>query len=132
MPDMTNNTIHKLLTYCIAIIWIANGLFCKVLHLVPRHQQIVATILGNEHAQLLTIVIGCAEIFMAIWILSNIKSKLNAIAQILIIATMNTLEFILVPDLLLWGKANAIFAFLLILVVYFNEFYLNKKLNQPT
>ena len=129
---MTNNTIHKLLTYCIAIIWIANGLFCKVLHLVPRHQLIVATILGNEHAQLLTIVIGCAEIFMAIWILSNIKSKLNAIAQILIIATMNTLEFILVPDLLLWGKANAIFAFLLILVVYFNEFYLNKKLNQPT
>lgn len=45
---------------------------------------------------------------------------------------MNTLEFILVPDLLLWGKANAIFAFILILVVYFNEFYLNKQLDQQT
>ena len=129
---MTDKTIHRLLTYCITTIWIANGLFCKVLNLVPRHQQIVAGILGNEHARLLTIVIGCSEIFMAIWILTNIKSKLNVIVQIMIIATMNALEFILVPDLLLWGKANAIFACILILVVYFNEFYLNKKLSPLT
>jgi uncharacterized membrane protein len=129
---MTNKAIHRLLTYFIATIWMANGLFCKVLNLVPRHQQIVANILGNEHSRLLTITIGCLEILMAIWILSNIKSRLNAIAQILIIATMNTLEFILVPGLLLWGKVNAIFAFILILVVYFNEFYLNKKLTPQT
>jgi len=129
---MTDKTIHKLLTYCIAAIWIANGLFCKILNFVPRHQQIVAKILGNEHSRMFTIVIGVSEIFMAIWILSNIKSRLNALTQILIIATMNTLEFILVPDLLLWGKANALFAFLLILVVYFNEFYLNKKIAQQT
>lgn len=88
--------------------------------------------LGNEHARLLTIVIGSSEIFMAIWILSNIRSRLYAMAQILIIATMNTLEFILVPDLLLWGKVNAIFAFILILVIYFNEFYFNKKSTQQT
>jgi uncharacterized membrane protein YphA (DoxX/SURF4 family) len=129
---MTNKDVHKLLTYCIATIWIANGLFCKVLNLVPRHEQIVAKILGIKHSGLLTIIIGFSEIFMAIWILSNIKSRLNAIAQILIIAIMNTLEFILVPDILLWGKANAVFAFILILVIYFNEFYLNKKLAQQT
>jgi uncharacterized membrane protein len=125
---MSNHAIHKLLTYCIATIWIANGLFCKVLNLVPRHQQIVAHILGNEYSRQWTIAIGFSEIFMAIWILSNIKSRINTIVQILLIATMNTLEFILVPDLLLWGKTNAIFAFILILVVYFNEFYLTKKL----
>jgi hypothetical protein len=45
----------------------------------------------------------------------------------LIIATMNTLEFMLVPNLLLWGKANSIFALILILVVYYNEFYLNQS-----
>ncbi len=129
---MTNKNVHKLLTYCIATIWIVNGLFCKVLNLVPRHEQIVAKILGTEHSGLLIIVIGFSEIFMAIWILSNIKSRLNAIAQILIIAVMNTLEFILVPDILLWGKANAVFAFILILVIYFNEFYLNKKIAQQT
>jgi len=129
---MTDKAIHKLLTYCIAAIWIANGLLCKVLNLLPRHQQIVAKILGTEHSRQLTIAIGFSEIFMAIWILSNIKSRLNAIVQILIIATMNTLEFIIVPDLLLWGKANAIFAFILILVVCFNEFYFDKKLTQQT
>jgi len=129
---MTVKTLHKLLTYCIATIWMANGLFCKVLNLVPRHQHIVARILGNEHSRLFTISIGISEIFMAIWILSRIKSRLNAIVQILIIATMNTLEFILVPDLLLWGEANAVFAIILILVVYFSEFYLNKKLAQQT
>ena len=123
---------HKLLTLCIAMIWIVNGLFCKVLNIVPRHQQIIARIMGNEHARLLTIIIGASEIFMAVWILSNIQHRFNAIIQILIIAIMNTLEFILVPDLLLWGRANAVFAFILILVIYFNEFVLNKKLAQQT
>lgn len=64
---------------------------------------------------------------MAVWILSRYKSKLNTIAQIAVITTMNTLEFILVPDLLLWGKFNALFALLLITVIYINEFQLNKK-----
>lgn len=129
---MTDKIIHRFLTFCIVIVWIVNGLICKVLNLVPRHQQIVARILGMEHSRLLTIVIGCSEIIMAIWILSKIKTRFNAITQIAIVATMNTLEFILVPDLLLWGKMNVLFAFLFILVVYFNEFYLNKRLNQQT
>ena len=129
---MNYKSAHKLLTIGIATIWIANGLFCKILNLVPRHELIVAKILGDEYPKLLTIIIGSAEILMAIWVLSGNRSRLNAIAQILIIAVMNTLEFILVPDLLLWGKANAIFAFMLILVIYFNEFYLNKKSAQKT
>ena len=115
------------MTYCIATVWIANGLFCKVLNLVPRHEQIVARILGDDYSRLLTILIGLSEIIMAVWILSDYKTKLNAIAQITVVATMNTLEFILVPDLLLWGKLNSLFAFIFILVVYFNEFYFNKK-----
>lgn len=129
---MAGPAIHNFLKICIAAIWLANGLFCKVLNLVPRHQQIVSEILGPGHARLFTVAIGVSEILMAIWIVSGIKSRLNAIVQIVIIATMNTLEFILVPHLLLWGKANALFALLLILVVFVNEFYLNKKLNPTT
>ena len=119
--------IYKILTYCIATVWITNGLFCKVLNLVPRHEQIVARILGDDHSRLLTILIGLSEIIMAVWILSGYKTELNAIVQITVVATMNTLEFLLVPDFLLWGKLNSLFAFIFILVVYFNEFYLNKK-----
>ncbi len=124
---MTKSQILKILTYCIATVWIANGLFCKVLNLVPRHEQIVAKILGDDHSRLLTILIGLLEIIMAIWILSAYRTKLNAIAQITVVATMNTIEFILVPDLLLWGKLNALFAFIFISVVYYNEFHLKKK-----
>ncbi len=65
---------------------------------------------------------------MAVWILSGIKARLNAITQILVIATMNIMEFIFVPELLLWGRANSFFALLFILVIYYNEFLLNKKL----
>lgn len=124
---MTKTRIYKILTYFIATVWITNGLICKVLNLVPRHTQIVARILGDDYARPLTIIIGLSEIIMAVWILSGYKSRLNAIAQIMVVATMNTLEFILVPDLLLWGKLNSLFAFIFILVVYFNEFYLNNK-----
>ena len=126
---MTNRKIHKTLTFCIAMVWIANGLFCKVLNFVPRHQEIVGEILKLDRpsANLFTILIGFSEIIMAIWIISGYKTKFNAIVQILVIATMNTLEFILVPDLLLWGKLNSFFALLFILVIYYNGFYLNKK-----
>lgn len=124
---MTKTKIYKILTYCIATIWIANGLLCKVLNLVPRHEQIVSRILGDDHSRLLTILIGLSEIIMAVWILSGLKSKLNAIVQIAVVATMNTLEFILVSDLLLWGKLNSLFAFIFILIVYYNEFHINKK-----
>ena len=127
---MSNKTIHTILNYCIATIWLVNGLYCKVLNLVPRHQQIVAHILGNSYASLFTLLIGLSEIAMAIWILSGIKTRVNVIFQICIIALMNTIEFILVPDLLLWGKYNSVFAFLLISIIFYNEFYLNKKLAQ--
>jgi len=129
---MTDTAIHKFLNYFIVAVWLINGLVCKVLNLVPRHQQIVAEILGANYSRLLTFAIGCSEIVMAIWIVSTIKTRLNAITQIVIVAVMNLLEYLLVPHLLLWGRANAIFAFAFILIVYFNEFFLNKKIGQQT
>lgn len=96
---------------------------------MPRHEQIVGRILNQDNSRLLTILIGSFEIAMAVWILSNFRSKINAIAQIIIVALMNSIEFILVPDLLLWGKANTIFAGILIAVIYINEFVLKKKMN---
>ncbi len=117
-------TINKLLNYCIAAVWLTNGLFCKVLNLVPRHQQIVAGILGEQNAGVLTKAIGVAEIAMALWIVTGMFPKLNAITQIMVVAAMNVLEFILVPDLLLWGRLNLLFAFILIFVIWYNGYRL--------
>lgn len=129
---MKIKNLHKALTLLISVVWLANGLFCKVLNLVPRHEQIVARVLGEDYSRPLTILIGLSEIIMAVWVLSKFKSKLNAITQILVVATMNTLEFILIPDLLLWGRLNSLFALFFISLVYYNEFVLNKKLIQQT
>lgn len=63
---------------------------------------------------------------MAIWIVSGIAKRSNAIVQTAIIATMNVLEFFLAPDLLLWGRMNALFAFLFILLIAYKEFCLEK------
>lgn len=129
---MADRTRYKFITYFIASVWLVNGLYCKVLNLVPRHQEIVASILSDEYSRFLTLIIGHAEIGMAIWILSGTRTRLNAFTQIIVIAIMNILEFLLVPNLLLWGKWNATFAFMFILLIYFNEFYQNTKLVQRT
>jgi hypothetical protein len=125
---MTGETKHQILNFLIAGVWLINGLFCKVLNLVPRHQEIVARVSGYEDARFLTLTIGILETAMAVWILSKISSRLNAVVQISLVVIMNMLEFIIVPELLLWGKFNAFFALLFTLLIFYNEFYLNWKL----
>jgi uncharacterized membrane protein YphA (DoxX/SURF4 family) len=129
---LTTKTKYTILTRLIASVWLINGLFCKVLDMVPRHREIVAAILGEESASTFTVLIGISEIIMCIWILSGYYSRFNAFVQISIVAIMNILEFILVPELLLWGKLNSVFAFIFILLVYYKEFVLNKKLTATT
>ncbi len=124
---MTLKNIHRFLTIAIAMVWLINGMLCKVLNFVPRHREIVAHILGEQYASLFTILIGLSEIIMAIWTLSNYQPRFNALTQMFIVATMNILEFILVPDLLLWGRLNSVFALLFIGIVFFNEFILHPK-----
>ena len=124
---MNRTTICRILTCGIAAVWIAMGLFCKVLNMVPRHQEIVARILGSGYAPVLTKAIGIGEIAMAAWILSGIRPRLAAVTQILLVGAMNVLEFILAPDLLLWGRLNAVYAGMFIIVVGYNEFVLRRK-----
>jgi DoxX-like family len=111
-----------ILTLAFGLIWFINGLVCKVLNLVPRHEAIVARILGDAHARLFTVVIGVLETLMSVWIFSGRYTRINGALQILIIALMNTIEYFLAPDLLLWGHWNALWALILITLVYFNSF----------
>ncbi len=113
---------QRAVCYLIALVWLINGLFCKVLLLVPRHAAIVARILGPAHAGLLTRLLGLAETSMALWVASGLKSRWGALAQIALVFTMNALECWLAPDLLLWGRANAVFAGLFCLLIYYHTF----------
>ncbi|WP_290702121.1 DoxX-like family protein [Lacinutrix sp.] len=124
---MKHPILHNIITVFIALVWLINGLYSKVLNQVPRHEAIVAKILNTEHSRIIIITIGILEVCMAIWILIKYKQKLNAIIQIVIVLTMNIIEFIRAPELLLWNKLNIVFALLFIAIVYLNNFHFNKK-----
>ena len=127
---MKKESLNKYFTFLIAAVWFVNGFVCKVLNLVPRHEQIVARILGGDYSRIYTILIGLSEIIMAVWVLTKYKSKINAILQITVILSMNFLEFMLVPDLLLWGRMNFFFALMFVFVIYYNEFVLINHLHR--
>jgi uncharacterized membrane protein YphA (DoxX/SURF4 family) len=113
---------HKILQFVIASVWLVNGVICKLLNLVPRHQFIVSRILGERHAVVLTRCIGILEVLMTIWILSGIKSRWCTVTQITVILLMNIIEFILVPEFLLFGRWNLLIAILFIVILIIHEF----------
>jgi hypothetical protein len=113
------------ITGFIALVWLVNGLYCKVLHGVPRHEQIVAAILGDRYAHELTVAIGLLEIGMAAWVVSRIKPRWCGIVQIVVVLLMNLLEFSLVPELLLFGWFNLLIACVFSYLVYWHTFIFN-------
>ena len=114
--------ISFLLTVLIALVWLVNGLFCKVLDLVPRHREIVGRILGESHADWLTLMIGLGEVAIAFWVISRLFPKVCVLFQSSLIITMNLLEMVFVTDTLLWGKWNILFAMMFCAFLLWKEF----------
>lgn len=112
-----------LLKPAIASVWAVNGLVNKILGFVPRHRLIVGRILGDDISARAVIVIGVLEVLIALWVLSGIKPRLCAVLQAVTVASMNILEIILAPDLLLFGTGNVIPGIIFISLVLFDGFY---------
>lgn len=93
----------------VAGVWVWFGLCCKILGVVD-HQAIVAEILGETVASFLTPMLGVAELGMAAWVLSGRFPRLNAALQIALVMTMNIIEQLRAPDLLLFGRMNFLVA----------------------
>ena len=92
---------RRLLGAAIASVWIFHGLYSKVLRGIPRHQQIVARVLGDGLAGTATIAVGLLEVLLGVWILTGRKRPVCALVQTLAIVGMNTLEIVLANDLLI-------------------------------
>lgn len=90
--------------YLLAAVWLANGVGAKLLGLIPRHRLIVARFFGESNSYFVTASIGVAETAMAVWILSGRWRGACAIAQAIVVATMNSLELWRAPDLLLFPR----------------------------
>lgn len=127
---MKNRHIYEAITYSNAAIWFVNGLLCKVLNMVPRHEQIVARIVGDSFSRPSIIMIGMSELIMSVWVLMPQDRKFNVFVQISIVLLMNVIEYIIAPDLLLWGRFNILFALLFSMAIYYKEFILGKQLTK--
>jgi hypothetical protein len=86
----------------------------------------VEEILSTAHPKTITHLIGYAESIFALVILSGIARRLIALTQITFILLMNIIEFILVPDLLLFGHGNLLIAICFSFLIYLNEFIYQK------
>ncbi len=117
-----NRYVTMFVRYFLFLIWFLNGFYCKLLNLVPRHELIVARILGPEHAALFTRLIGLAEIGMAIWVISTYRSRLCTIVQVVVILVMNIIELIKARDLLLFGSGNIFLATGLTALILWTEY----------
>jgi uncharacterized membrane protein YphA (DoxX/SURF4 family) len=77
-----------------AVVWFVFGTIFKVMSTVPRHREIVATILGDENAPLITVLIGLGETVLGLWFLIGFLPRTCAALQTAAIISMNTLELI--------------------------------------
>jgi len=85
----------------VGAVWLVFGVYYKLLRQVPRHERIVARVLGARVAPVLTRVIGAGEAAIAVWMFSGIALPLCVGLQTVLIASMNTLELRYARDLLL-------------------------------
>lgn len=92
--------IVRALRWGTASVWLFHGLFSKVLSGIPRHQQIVARVVGQDLSRAATLLVGAIEICIAGWVVSRRAPRACAATQTALLASMNALEIVLARDLL--------------------------------
>src|SRR4051812_27374600 len=90
-----------MLNLAIGGVWIFHGLYSKVLNGIPRHQRIVARVLGQAHAGVATRLIGAGEVLLGVWAVSDEQPLACAAVQTLALVAMNILEIRFAQDLLI-------------------------------
>lgn len=104
-------------------VWFVFGTIFKVFNLVPRHREIVATILGDELASLITVLIGLAETGLGLWFLVGFLPRTCATVQTVAIISMNSLELIYAHSLLLAPVPMIVLNAVLLVLVWYAALY---------
>ncbi len=98
---LRSQKFHILMTFLIGLVWVFHGLYSKLAEGIPRHQQIVERVLGQDIAGPATLAIGVAEIMLGLWVFSQFRRRACALVQTLALVSMNFLEILLARDLLI-------------------------------
>ncbi len=82
---------QKLIRISIALVWLYQGLWCKVLGGVPHHQAVVSAVpfIGPAGSRAVLIVLGLIECGLAAWVLSGWQLAKAAAAQTVLLVAMN-------------------------------------------
>lgn len=85
----------------LALVWLHQGMWCKVLGHAPSHRRIVAAVpfVGSAHARAALTSIGTLECAIGIWVLTGRDCWQAALAQTILLAAMNAGALLWTPSL---------------------------------
>ena len=95
---------NKLIRLAIALVWLYQGLWCKVLGGVPRHEAVIAAVpfIGPAAGHSTLITLGLLECGIGLWVLSGRWMRQAAVIQTVLLVAMNAGGLIwaahLIPD----------------------------------
>jgi hypothetical protein len=81
----------QILRAALAAVWLYEGLWCKLLGRERRQLEVVEAVpkLGRLMGRHFLLILGLVETLLAVWILSGVTPGLCAIAQTLLLVTLN-------------------------------------------
>ncbi len=76
----------------VAVVWLYEGLWCKVLGREPHQVQVVEAVprLGPIFGRRFLVALGVVEVALAAWVASGVTPGLCAIAQTIVLVVLNT------------------------------------------
>ncbi len=82
----------KLARIPVALVWLYQGFWCKVLGRVPHQEAVIgsAPFLNAAQAHMLLQALGFFETLLAVWVLSGWRPKMAALSETLLLVGMNT------------------------------------------
>lgn len=83
----------------IAAVWLYEGLWCKVLGMMPSQLAIVTELPGfsRERAVVVWKSVGAVEIFLGLWVLTGAHPGWCALGEVMLLVVMNS-------NALLWAR----------------------------
>jgi DoxX-like family len=92
----------RLIRLAIAMVWLYQGLWCKVLGGAPRHEAVIAAapFIGAAAARGAMVAIGLVECAMALWVASRWQMRWAAPAQTALLVGMNAAGLVWARSLL--------------------------------
>jgi uncharacterized membrane protein YphA (DoxX/SURF4 family) len=92
----------RLIRLAIALVWLYQGLWCKVLGGAPRHEAVIASapFIGPAEARVAMVAIGLVECGLAAWVLLGRQRRWAALAQTALLAGMNVAGLVWARSLL--------------------------------